>query len=119
MIEMIDVTNASVNELKTAANRLRTEYTKWKKEHPDQQNEEYINYFLLIKSALEEKNQPLVSRETILDAEAQLLNEVAKIKIVPEVPGEFTFGDLAPVGSSGEEQGETIKLSDLESDFKD
>ena len=87
-----DLEDKSASELKTLANRLRTEYKMFKDEHPLQQSEEIINQFLLIKEALKKKKDSLPSKDTVLDRDARALGAVAKIKPIPLLPTKMTFG---------------------------
>jgi len=90
----------------------------WKEKHPLQQNEEMINRFLLAKVELKEKGQALVGKSTSLDIDAKALSEIAKIKPIPFVPTSHTFGDLAPVLSSGDIDGKPLTLKEVEPFFK-
>lgn len=110
-------------ELKTLANRLRTEYELWKDKHPNQQNEEMINKFMLIKSELKKRGQVLLKKQTDLDLDSAALVEITKIKPIPFVPTEHRFEDkdtkdYAPVDTSGAKDGDAIKLDQVEPYFK-
>lgn len=127
-------------ELKTLANRLRTEYELWKDKYPEQQNEEVINQFILIKSELRKRGQALLKKNTHLDLDAAAWIEIVKIKPIPFVPEKKTFGDgeelggekvedsdkfegeeendYAPVNTSGTKDGDAIKLNQVEPYFK-
>ena len=119
-ITTLNITTLNAEELKTAANKLRTEYRLWKNKHPVQQNEDFINKFLMIKAALKKMNQDLSQKDDILDAEATALEHIAKIKIIPVVPESISFDDTyAPVSSSGNGNDELIKFNQVEPYFKD
>ncbi|TET67577.1 MAG: hypothetical protein E3J56_12710 [Candidatus Aminicenantes bacterium] len=88
-----DLKQLSVSQLKDEADRLREQYDQWKETHPNQQDEEVINQFLLIKKELEKRGQALLSKTTDLDLDVQALTEIAKIKPIPWVPTDYTFSD--------------------------
>jgi len=90
---MTELKDKSIIELRADIEKLRKDYTEWKSEHPDQQNEQVINKFLLIKAELKKRKKPLGSKDTDLDIEAKMLSEIAKIKTIPIIPTEHTFGD--------------------------
>jgi len=89
---MSDYTKRSIPELRAAAEKLREEYTKWKSNHLDSQNEQVINKFLLIKAELKKRKSLLAYKDTELDNEAKMLSDIAKIKIIPITPTTHTFG---------------------------
>ena len=84
-------TKKTVTQLRTEAEKLRKDYEKWKADHPNSQNEQVINKFLLIKAELKKRKKSLSFKETDLDLEAKMLSEVAKIKAIPVIPTEHTF----------------------------
>lgn len=88
-----DLKQLSVSQLKDEVDRLREQYDQWKEVHPNQQDEEVINRFLLIKKELEKRGQALLSKATDLDLDVQALTEIAKIKPIPWVPTDHTFSD--------------------------
>jgi hypothetical protein len=81
----------SIAQLRTEAEELREEYTRWKTNHPNSQNEEIINKFLLIMAELKKRKKSLPFKSTNLDLEAKALTEIAKIKTIPIIPTEHTF----------------------------
>jgi len=113
------ITELSVKELQTEANRLRTLYASWRQKNPNLQDEALINLFLMIKKELTQRKQPLKKKETLLDIEAKALEEIAKLKPMPLAPETTTFGNpYAPVYPSGKEKGEPLKLDEVEPYFK-
>jgi len=89
----VDLENKSVSELRTLANRLRTEYKMFKDEHPLQQSEEIINQFLLIRDELKKRKKSLSAKDSALDKDARALSSVAKIMPIPFIPKTIEFDD--------------------------
>lgn len=88
-----DLEKMTSDELRTLADQLRSEYEKWKSEHPDSQQEDTINTFILIKRELKKRGAFLQTRGTTLDVEARAFEEIAKIKPVPLIPEEHVFSE--------------------------
>ena len=88
---MAALKDSSITELRAAAEKLRKEYTEWKSNNLNLQNEQVINKFLLIKAELKKRKSVLASKDTDLDIEAKILETIAKIKTIPIVPTEHTF----------------------------
>ncbi|MCK4816412.1 hypothetical protein KA005_11650, partial [bacterium] len=93
--KLSDHTKKSVTQLRAEIEKLREKDTKWKADHPNSQNEQIINKFLLIKAELKKRKKSLSFKETDLDLEAKMLTEIAKIKTVPVIPTEHTFKEGA------------------------
>lgn len=93
---------------------LRSEYTKWKEEHPDINNEVEINKFLLFRSMADNFEW----KDTPLDHEAKKLLEAAKVDVIRKPHQVSTFNDeYAPVLQSGEIQSDIPITIDEIKDF--
>ena len=120
------ISELNISKIRSRIEELRNKYNGWKEEHPDNQDEDIINQFLLLKAELAERKKPLVWRDTHLDLEAKMLEDIAKIKtaanrfILDEkiMSESFEDGDYAPLNPSNENLGEAIKLENIEPLFK-
>jgi len=90
-LDELSDTKKSVTQLRAEVEKLREDYTKWKADHLNSQDEKIINKFLLIKAELKKRKKSLPFKETDLDLEAKMLSEIAKIKTLPIIPTEHTF----------------------------
>lgn len=101
---------------------LRTKYVAWKKDHPDQESEEIINKFLLLKDELELRGLKIPKPYTLLDQDAKKFKKRLVVAPFYPKPGEvykFDGDSYAPVLPSGDKQGPSISLSDFEPYLKD
>jgi len=103
--------------LKAELARLRSKYTAWKAVHPELQNEEMINQFLLLKARFKTEGIAFKDINSPLDRDSKSLQDLS---IIPEVPTSHHFAQpFAPVRPSGKIDGKTICLDDFLPYLKD
>lgn len=120
--KFVETSDTTATSLMAKVRELRKKYKEWKQKHPEQESEEMINEFLLLKEKLAEKGIRLPKQDTPLDRDAEAFEK--RIKIIPFLPEpgkvfKFTDGQYAPVNPSGNIQGPPISLSDFEPHFRD
>jgi hypothetical protein len=110
----------SITQLRAEIEKLRRDYAQWKSDHLNQQNEQIINKFLLLKAEMKKRKKVLTFKQTFLDQEAAMFQRVAEIRTIPVFPTNHTFTEkkYAPVAPSGTINGDLIRLRETEPYFK-